>query len=85
MGRFMYVTSNCVQCKMSEQIIDESKWTVHDVTGDDAMIERIRSQGYQQFPVCEVFGKYGLLTSWTGFRPDRIRYWEGNSAKREQP
>lgn len=83
--RYMYVKDGCVQCRASEAVIDKSMWNVVDVTGDDKAIDRLRKQGYKQFPVIEVFGKYGFLTSWTGFRPDKLKYWEGNSASPVKP
>lgn len=72
---YIYGTTNCAGCKMTEKLADNPKWTTHDVTNDDQLRERLRSQGYQQFPVVEVFGRNGLLDSWSGFRPERINFW----------
>lgn len=72
---YIYTKDDCPQCRMTEQLV-HGPWTIHNVTGDERVLEQLRRQGYQQFPVIEVFGDYALLDSWTGFRPDKVKYWD---------
>lgn len=72
---FIYCKPNCQPCRLTELVADPERWTIHTLEDGDPMFDRLREEGYQQMPVVQVFTRTALLTTWTGFRPDKLNYW----------
>ncbi|QDR73659.1 glutaredoxin family protein (plasmid) [Limosilactobacillus reuteri] len=66
----LFVKNNCPQCRMTEQLLKQLKidYVVENITENDGLRAKLRSEGYLQTPVVIT-----SETSWTGFRPDRIK------------
>jgi len=67
----VYTKYNCMQCKMTKQLLDSLGKKYEVVNTDDEIeeLDRLKSLGCKQLPVVEVDGS--ILFS--GFRPSEIK------------
>lgn len=65
----LYSKPQCVQCDMTQRVLDNRgvEYRKVDITQDSDAFELVTGMGYKQAPVV-VFGD----THWSGFQPDLI-------------
>ena len=65
----LYSKPNCMQCKFTEEWLQERNiiYEKLDVTTQPSALARVKELGYQSVPVVETDTEH-----WFGFRPDRL-------------
>ena len=65
----VYTLPECQPCRMTKKKLDQVgiRYTVVDLSQDEAALEHIKTLGHLQAPVVET-----ASTSWSGFQPELI-------------
>lgn len=71
----IYSKPACVACNQTYKALDRAgtKYEVIDITADASALEKVKGLGYLQAPVVVVEKEDGMLSHWSGYRPDKIK------------
>lgn len=69
----VYTKPRCQPCRGTKRKLDELDIPYGEMPLDDTTRAYVESLGYTSAPVVEVDYGEGVTTSWSGYRPERIK------------